>query len=130
MKETAAIVWLKKAQEDLNWTRANIKGEIYYGACFTAQQAVEKALKAFLLHHQKKLIKIHDVSALLEECILIDDSFSALRETVLPLVDYYVQVRYPDVSDFMDYSREDAKDALERATAVVNFIKERLGQKG
>ncbi len=45
----ASRIWLSKALDDLRWTEANIRESIYYGACFTAQQAVEKALKAYLL---------------------------------------------------------------------------------
>ena len=33
--------WLNYAQDDLSWTEANIKEQIWYGACFTAQQAAE-----------------------------------------------------------------------------------------
>jgi len=34
--------WIKKAKDDLNWTKHNIESKIYYGACFTSQQAAER----------------------------------------------------------------------------------------
>jgi len=46
--EKEYILWWRKAKEDLKWTEANIREKIYYGACFSAQQSAEKALKAFL----------------------------------------------------------------------------------
>lgn len=120
------LSWLAKAEDDLRWTEANIREEIHYGACFTAQQAAEKALKAFLLENAAQARKIHDLGAILEECIVIDGSFLSLRETILPLVDYYIQTRYPDASEFMQYTKEKAEDALKRAQQVVNFVKQKL----
>lgn len=40
--------WLAQAQEDLRWTRHLAEEGAYYLACFLAQQAAEKAIKAFL----------------------------------------------------------------------------------
>ncbi|MBI3385273.1 HEPN domain-containing protein [Candidatus Gottesmanbacteria bacterium] len=42
-------LWLSKADDDLEWCRASLREKIYYGSCFVAQQAAEKALKAYLL---------------------------------------------------------------------------------
>lgn len=49
------FVWFEKAKDDLQWTEANIRENIYYGACFTAQQAAEKALKAFVVKLSRNL---------------------------------------------------------------------------
>lgn len=40
--------WIGKAQDDLRWTKHNLNGAVYYGACFTAQQSAEKAFKGYL----------------------------------------------------------------------------------
>jgi len=64
-------LWLQKAKEDLLWTANSLEGKIFYGACFTAHQATEKALKSFLLFHKKPLRKVHDLRALLEDCIYL-----------------------------------------------------------
>lgn len=126
--KTASQTWLKRAKDDLRWTEANLKEKVYYGACFTAQQAVEKALKAFLLSQGKEARKIHDIAALLEECGQIDAEFSEMREIILPLVDYYVPTRYPDMTEFMDYDTEEkANDALNRARKLLEFAERKLG---
>lgn len=122
----AASIWLKKAKDDLLWTEANIREKIYYGACFTAQQAVEKALKAYLLSHGRITVKIHDITALLEQCSEIDSSFSSLREAILPLADYYVQSRYPDVAEFIEFTKEKAVEALKTARELVGFVENKI----
>ncbi|MCL5429363.1 MAG: HEPN domain-containing protein [Chloroflexi bacterium] len=43
--EQAVKRWLARAEDDLDWTQASLKEGIYYSACFSAQQAAEKALK-------------------------------------------------------------------------------------
>ena len=118
--------WLAKAQDDLRWTESNLREEVYYGACFTAQQAVEKALKAYLISQGKILRKVHTLDAILEECIAFDASFESIREIILPLVDYYIQTRYPDVSEFIDYTKEKAEDAYVRASEALAFINQKL----
>lgn len=42
------IRWLKQAERDLDDARYAFTGERYNLVCFLAQQAAEKALKAFL----------------------------------------------------------------------------------
>lgn len=110
MPNRAVAAWLNKAHNDILWTESSLKGDIYYGACFSAQQSVEKSLKAYLLSRRKIVRKVHDIGALLEECRHQDPSFRLLRDLVLPLVDYYVQTRYPDVGDL----------------EVLSFVKEKI----
>lgn len=122
----AAQKWLDRAEDDLAWTQASLKEGIFYGACFSAQQTAEKALKAFLIANGKSVVKIHDLAALVERCAQLDPSFEALRETVIPLVDYYLQARYPDIAEFIDFTEDKAKDAHKRAEATLAFVTERL----
>lgn len=125
-KQAVSEKWLEKAKDDLRWTEANIKQKIWYGACFMAHQAVEKVLKAYLLRHGKTIRKIHDLSALLEACIQLDLEFESLREGVLPIVDYYIQTRYPDAGDFIDYTEESATSAFESSKRIVEFVEGKL----
>jgi HEPN domain-containing protein len=124
--ERATAAWLAKAEDDLLWTKANLAQSIFYGACFTAQQAAEKALKAYLLSKDQPARKIHDLGALVELCTRLDPAFESIRETALPLVDYYIQTRYPDIGDLIDYTEEKATDAYARAVQIVNFVKSKL----
>ena len=118
--------WLQKAKDDLNWTAANLREKVYYGACFTAHQTVEKALKAFLISKKKSVAKIHDLSALIEQCKEVDSEFFPFVAKIIPLTDYYIETRYPDMGDFMEYSKDKAESAFEVAKEVLEFVKKRI----
>lgn len=118
--------WLSYALDDLSWTESNLKEQVWYGACFTAQQAAEKALKAYLIKQGKDIKKIHDLGALLELCTGLDISFEQLRLGCLTLTAYYVQSRYPDITEFIDFTEEKAKEAYEFAEKIVKFVEDKL----
>lgn len=50
MNNQSSKKWLKFALDDLSWTEANLRESVWYGACFTTQQAVEKSLKSYLIN--------------------------------------------------------------------------------
>ena len=106
----------------LSLTNANIREEIWYGACFTAEQVAEKSLKAFLISRDKSVVKIHDLNALLARCAAIDPSFEELKDACATLTAYYAPSRYPDISEFMQFSREIAKEAKDLAEIVFKFV--------
>lgn len=90
--------WLIKAgndfkvvQHELNLPEAEIVKDI---VCFHCQQAVEKYLKAFLIHHRIKPKRTHDISYLLGQCVEIDKDFSDID--VKELSSFGVDIRYPD----------------------------------
>ncbi len=62
---------------------------------FHAQQAGEKALKAFMVAHGVLPPKIHDCVRLLEECASWDPNLLALRPACASLVGYAIFSRYP-----------------------------------
>ena len=67
-------VWLDRARRDLRAAKLLIAGDANAEALFHCQQAVEKALKAFLTFHQKPFRKTHDLGDLSMACLAIDDS--------------------------------------------------------
>lgn len=120
--------WLERANDDLRWAHASLKEDVLHGVCFAAQQAAEKALKGYILHAGKQLRRIHDLSAILEECIEIDKSFEQLIDQSATLSGYYVEARYPDIGDFMGYTDEQAAEALQFAQEIVQFVGGKLGR--
>lgn len=118
--------WIDKAREDLRWTESNLRGEIWHGACFTAQQAAEKALKAYILSRGREHKKIHSLVALLEDCKKFDVSFENIREKCATLTVYYAPVRYPDIAEFSDITNEKAQEAYQFAKEVVEFVEKKL----
>ena len=119
--------WLRYAFDDLSWTQSNLKEKVWYGACFTAQQAAEKALKAYLLKHGRKAKKVHDLTALLEECRRTDEDFESLREECVTLTDYYLPTRYPDIAEFMHFTQQKAQEAYTFAEKIVGFVDKKCG---
>jgi len=118
--------WIKTAKDDLKWTEQNIKGKIWYGACFTSQQAAEKGLKAFLIFKKKPLRKIHDLRALLQDCIYFDKTFSSFKKAVSSLTVYYVETRYPIFEEFQKFTKHEAEEAYRSADKIIEFVEKKL----
>lgn len=118
--------WLEKTHDDLLWTKHNIKGTFYSQACFSSQQAAEKALKAFMLYHHKPLRKIHDLRALVQDATNIDPSFENLKKYASKLTIYYVETRYPIFEEFEKFTQKQADEALEFAEKIATFVESKI----
>ena len=121
--------WVKKAKDDLNWTKHNFESKIYCGACFTAQQAAEKVLKGYLIFSGKPLRKIHDLAALIDDCIKINKEFNLLRKEAKILYSYYIESRYPDLGIFSKITEVQAKEAFKSAEKIIKFVEEKIEEK-
>lgn len=125
-KELASI-WLNKAQDDFSWAKDTMEDGRFGGVCFLCQQAVEKALKAYLFNQKEKLIRTHNLPMLNEKCKKHDSSFSMLHKAVDILNQYYTDTRYPDIWDCSRFEDKDlAKEALKLTKETVEFIKKKL----
>lgn len=120
--------WLKLAEEDLEWAKASFEDKIYRGACFAAQQAAEKSLKAYLVSKNVVTPKIHDLVTLNQKCIEQEGEFQHLDEACNILSPYYLSTRYPDVAQFEQFSESQTKDVIDQAEKVVNFVKAKIVQ--
>lgn len=118
--------WLNLAEEDLHWARASFEDKIFRGACFAAQQAAEKSLKAYLVSKNIVTPKIHDLVALNQACVKQDKDFEQLEEACNILSPYYLSTRYPDVAQFEEYSENQTKDVIEQTNKVVSFVRDKL----
>ena len=93
--------WLAHAAADLRYARLGQAeaGDLAALIAFHAQQAVEKALKAVLVHRAADFPKTHDLERLVE---LIQDAgveWPAQLDAVLSLVPFATQARYPGFDD-------------------------------
>jgi HEPN domain-containing protein len=125
MKEKAELVlgWLRKAQSDSVALDVTLRARVLDAACFHAQQAAEKYLKAFLTHHEAPFPYTHNLSKLVELCAQVDPDFRSLLPQVEPLTPYAVRPRY-DASFWP--SQEAAEEARSSAHAVLEFVLCRL----
>lgn len=125
--------WLFFADEDLRLAEVALEEEIYHGTCFHAQQAAEKAIKAYLLRKLGKVSKIHHLTGLLDLDFKIKKDFLELIDKVEFLDQFYIPTRYPDAfpgslpEGLPD--RGDALRALECAKEIVDFVKKKLAEK-
>ena len=117
--------WLNKASEDIKIVKILLQHEdLLAGAAYHAQQAAEKALKAFLIHHTRSIKKTHDLTILIEECVKADCSFIQLLTFTDMLNGYCTYARYPD--DWFKIDTEEAHQANTAALAIIKFVKQRL----
>ncbi|MBU4270591.1 MAG: HEPN domain-containing protein [Planctomycetes bacterium] len=114
--------WLARAQADLQGAEVALGGRplITEHVCFHGQQAVEKALKAFLVYHGVDFPWTHQIGPLLDLCIEQNGSFSRLVTAAVPLTEYAVRFRYPFFSP--PPSLEQARAALATAHDVFAFV--------
>lgn len=123
--------WLDQARYDLDTARYNAEGERYAPACFWAQQAAEKAAKAYLYGRGDRLVLGHSVAELLARARESDEDFSSLEEEGAFLDRFYIPTRYPNGLPggipASAFRKKDAIEAIETAGKIVEFSAGKLG---
>jgi HEPN domain-containing protein len=77
-------------------------------------------LKGYLISKGWSLKKVHDLSALLAECMVYDQDFETLKQAVITLNPYSVEARYPG-DRFIHFFPDDAKTAVEQAQQIIDL---------
>jgi HEPN domain-containing protein len=125
--------WLKQAEYDLRAAEHNAGGEFYSVACFNAQQAAEKALKAFLFAQGERVVVGHSVGELCRRCGEYKGSFADLARLVGKLDRFYIPTRYPNALPggvpAEVYDEEDAVGAIALASKVITTVRKGLEDK-
>lgn len=122
--------WFEQAEHDLKAADHSRCGGFHNVACFWAQQAAEKALKAFLHSKGVELLYEHSVADLTKRASKYDASFSRIRRNAALLDKYYIPTRYPNglpggipAEAFDD---EDSTRALKLAHQVLETVREKI----
>jgi len=91
----------------------------------------EKALKAFLYAMGEEVVLGHSVNRLCDEASRHDESFAEKGRMWWILDGYYVPTRYPNsLPDGIPaevYTADAAKEAVELAAEVVEFVRGKIG---
>jgi HEPN domain-containing protein len=89
--------WIAKADMDMRASDLMLATEppLTYPACFHAQQAAEKYIKAFLTWHEIDFPKTHVVELLLDLLEPTSPDMAAALNGASALTDYGVDIRYP-----------------------------------
>jgi HEPN domain-containing protein len=115
--------WLRKASTDLAVSQALAHDPQFASAvAFHAQQAAEKALKAFLAWHDVPFRRTHNIGELLTECAVVEPSLASLSGTAAGLTAYAVDTRYPG----WDPTPEEAREARRIAQNVLDVVRTRV----
>lgn len=122
MKDKLALTrgWLAKAESDLVSAKKLFDGDGPFDtACFHAQQAIEKLLKAFLAYHGQPIPKTHDLQDLQQACLEIVPIDDLQKIDLTEITDYAVEIRYD--LEFWPES-ELANEAIQIAEKVKKII--------
>jgi HEPN domain-containing protein len=84
--------WLLQSESDLRSVADLIKNGHYSQACFNAQQAAEKALKALAFFRGADLVKSHSLGTIAKDLKINGE----LTTFSMKLDIYYLTARYPD----------------------------------
>lgn len=121
-KRELVKAWLIKADHDFATARKmSTEPDAYFDtAIYHCQQAAEKAIKAFLLFHDQRFEKTHDLRLLIGLAQPLDIRFANLLPAAELLTPYATTFRYP--GDALYPTREQFDEALSAADSVWKFV--------
>jgi HEPN domain-containing protein len=98
-KKLAVQAWLFKAQRDLASAQrlADKNAPLLDTAIYHCQQAAEKAVKGFLVYHDRRFQKTHDLALLILEASHFTQDFVPMVNAADRLTRYATLFRYPGV---------------------------------
>jgi len=118
--------WMEQAERDLEHARRDLRDGFYEWACFSSQQAAEKAVKAVLSRLGAEAFG-HAVASLLEELPGHDQPSRDIYEAALELDKAYVPTRYPNVhpsgAPYRLYTANEADRLIKHAERIIAFCK-------
>lgn len=122
--------WFRQAEADLRHARNSVEAGDHEWACFAAQQAAEKAVKA-LVQRLGGEPRGHSVTILLGALAERTEVPVQLVEAGKRLDKHYIPTRYPNgfeagaPTDY--YTRSEAEAAVDDATRILEFCRGALG---
>lgn len=125
-KDELVRAWLIKARNDLSLARHALAADppLADGACFHAQQAVEKALKAVHVAREVEPPRTHVIELLMSRCGSLDPRLDAMGEQCVWLTEFAVAGRYPEAG--CEPTSAQAREALAVAEQTYTIILETL----
>jgi HEPN domain-containing protein len=118
--------WLERADLESPPRRARTSDPTAAGgAAYHAQQAAEKALKAFLAAHNIPFPLTHNLTVLLPLCQALDPTFGQFGVVAATLTPFATQFRYPGGP--LEPAIGDAQQRVQDAAGLVSFVRQQLG---
>lgn len=124
--------WLKQAERDLAMAEGAHHAGWHEWACFAAQQASEKAVKALHLHWGQEAWG-HVVARLLRELPDEIDVPEELVERAHVLDGYYIPARYPNShpegAPFEHFGALQSEEAIRHAREILTFVRAQMARR-
>ena len=125
-----ALRWLRTGEDDLDAAIVLRKNKKFPHACFHAQQAAEKALKAVWYYADADPWG-HSIRKLIEDLENVDlslyDRLKSLLRAGTVLDRFYIPTRYPnglpELTPGEAYLDEDAEECIQQATEILAAVK-------
>jgi HEPN domain-containing protein len=121
--------WLRQAERDIQHAQHALEDGDYEWACFAAQQAAEKAVKALYqkLGASARRPSVTMLLSALPPEVPVDQP---LLDKAKGLDKQYIPPRYPDAypigAPFDFYTQSEAERAIEDASGVIEFCRNRI----
>ena len=123
--------WRRQAENDLAFARVAVREQFHAQACFIAQQAAEKAVKAIIYGLEERTVIGHSLVVLISRYADRARELHDLRELAGVLDQCYVATRYPNGLaggvPFEAFGESQATAAVDAAERFV-LLAERLGR--
>lgn len=124
---------MMQALRDIKAARDSMAAGNYEWACFQAQQAAEKAVKALLYAHGVSPWG-HSIVELLDELSRREEVPERIYVDARELDRHYIPSRYPNAFESgypgMYYDRPTAERAVRAAEEILSWVRARLGALG
>lgn len=119
--------WFRQAERDLEQAVASSRDGLHEWACFAAQQAAEKAVKALHLAKGQEAWG-HVVARLLAQLPLTAPPDLIEKSRVLD--NYYIPTRYanghPEGAPFQHYGALQSGGAIDYAREILDFVRSQM----
>jgi len=123
--------WMDEAEGDLEHAKSDMKHGYYNWACFSSQQATEKAVKAVFQRMGAEAWG-HSVADLLKELSKRHQIPDEFMNGGLELDKAYIPTRYPNAhpsgSPRSRYTKEEARRLIEHAEKIIRFCSNLLSR--
>lgn len=120
-KRLAVQAWLSKARHDLMSAQRLAVGDepLLDTAIYHCQQAAEKAVKGFLVYHDSRSQKTHDLALLILQAGRFTQDFAPLGNAADHLTRYAALFRYPGAQ--LEPAPAEYEQAYEEASQFVGI---------
>lgn len=111
--------WLRQAKDELSMASYLLKGNFFKGACYHAQQSIEKSIKASLLSRGWDLERVHSIERLLSLAYDFGISINISDDDAV-FIDSIYRGRYPAEAGLLPLGEPSGPDAKRVLTIADN----------